>query len=244
MSTSKRVFSEQETSAILQKAAKMQEAAVDGEYTPGITREELEKIANEAGIDPKFVTRALDDISKNEPKKGWLNLSEEYERVIEGEVDPDDFDEIFRDLKPANNRMGVQQVGRTVSMQTFYKSAMCSIEMTSRQGRTRVKVKSVPFMAYFFSLHPALIGGIVGGANVGAHGNALLGGLIFLAASTLGIFGFAGLVKKGHRSAKALVEVLEERIEDHTSRLRSNLEKAKPISQEAPAYEDLRDVPG
>jgi hypothetical protein len=222
MSADKHVFSEQETSQILQKAARLQEASSEDTYRPGVTREELERIAAEAGIDPKFVGKALLAL-EDEPKKSWLNLSESFERVIEGEVDPNDFDEIFRDLKPANNRMAAQQIGRTVTMQTFYGGAMCNVEISSRQGRTRVKVKSVPFVAYFLSLHPTLILGIVAGVNFGVHGNALIGLLVFAILSLLGITGFAALVKRGHRSARKLVDVLEKRVEDYTSQVRKNL---------------------
>jgi hypothetical protein len=237
MSANKRVFSEQETSQILQRAAKLQEASTVGDYTPGVTRDELERIAAEAGIDPKYVSKALDDINTEEPKKGWLNLSEEYERVIEGEVDPDDYDEIFRDLRSSNNRMGFQQIGRSAMMQTFYKGAMCQVEVTSRHGRTRVRVKSIPLAAYFFSLHPALILGIITWANLGTKGYMLLGTLIFMAMMILGIAGFAGFVKKGHKSAAKLIDVLESRVEEYADQTRSNLAKAtsKPI-------ENLRDL--
>ena len=132
MSPQKRVFSEQETSEVLQKAAKLQEAASDAAYTPGITRSELDRIASEAGIDTKFVEQALGEIQTTKPKRSWLNLSEEFERVVDGEVDPDDFDQILLDLKPVGHRHGLQQVGRTVSMQTYYKGAVCQVEMTSR----------------------------------------------------------------------------------------------------------------
>jgi hypothetical protein len=249
MSSEKRVYSEQETSAILQKAAKMQEASAEGgAYTPGITREELERIAAEAGIDPRFVGKALENLDNEEPKRGWLNLSEEYERVIEGEVDPDDYDQIFQDLKPsqAGHGGGLRQVGRTVSMQTFYKGAMCNVEITSRKGRTRVKVKSVPFTAYFMSLHPAILIGVIAGANIGARGNALIGALTFFFSMLFGIMGFAGLVKKGHKSARLLVDHLEKRVEEYTTDLRDNLVKSRPavLTEEAKAVEELRDMPG
>jgi len=238
MSADKRVFSEQETSQILQKAAKLQESSSEGTYTPGVTREELERIAVEAGIDPKYVGKALLDLEE-EPKKSWLNLSESYERVIEGEVDPNDFDEIFKDLKPANNRMSAQQIGRTVTMQTFYDRAMCNIEISSRQGRTRVRVKSVPFVAYFLSLHPALLIGIIAGGIVGGHVNALIGLMIFVFSMILGISGFAGLVKKGHRSARKLVDVLEKRVEEYTDQVRANLVATSPAEVPASEQQEL-----
>lgn len=246
MSSEKRVYSEQETSAILQKAAKMQEASAEGAYTPGITHDELERIAAEAGIDPKYVNKALENLDNEEPKKGSLNLSEEYERVIEGEVDPNNFDQIFAGLKPSgHHNAGIRQVGRTATMQTFYKGAMCNIELSSRKGRTRVKVKSVPFTAYFMSLHPALLIGVIAGANIGARGNALMGALVFFFAMLAGIIGFAAFVKKGHTSARLLVEDLEKRVEEHVSELRSNLAEATPASvDEARQMQELRDLPG
>jgi hypothetical protein len=247
MTPQKRVFSEQETSEVLQRAARLQESSSEGAYTPGVTRDELERIAVEAGIDPKFIEKALVDIDQNTPKKGWLNLSEEYERVVEGEVDPNDFDEILRDLKPAGRggMRGANQVGRTVSMQTFYDGAMCYVEMTSRNGRTRVKVRSVPFMAYFMSLHPALLLGLAISISLGKTVGALAGLFTFFAFMLTGIAGFAGLTKKGHRSAKKLVDVLEKRAEEETGRLRENLAKSASVQIDAiPKNDVIQDMPG
>ena len=247
MTPQKRVFSEQETSEVLQRAAKLQESATDGAYTPGVTRDELERIAVEAGIDPKFIEKALTDFDENTPKKGWLNLSEQYERVVEGEVDPNDFDEVLRDLKPAGRggMRGATQVGRTVSMQTFYDGAMCYVELTSRNGRTRIKVRSVPFVAYFMSLHPALLLGLPISIVLGKSVGALAGLFTFIALMLTGIAGFAGLTKKGHRSAKKLIDVLEKRAEEETERLRENLAKSSSVDVGANRpTEVIQDMPG
>ncbi len=246
MNVDKHVFSEQETSAILQKAAKLQEESSDVSYTPGVTKEELERIAVEAGIDPKYVLAALKDLSVDQPKRHWLNLSEAYERVIEGEVDPDDFDQIFAGIKPSNMRNGgFKQVGRTVTLQTYYRGAMCHVELTSRQGRTRIQVKSVPFVAYLMSLHPAVILGAVAGANMGAAGNPLLGFLTLSGLMLAGVAGFAGLVKKGHNSARLLVDELEKRVQEQTDAVRKSLVKSRPVPVEPPLVsEQLNDLPG
>gem|GEM_PF-4872441 len=57
--------------------------------TPGITAEELERIAHEAGIDPNFLRRAMEKATPAEKTNTKVQLEQVFERVVEGEIEPD-----------------------------------------------------------------------------------------------------------------------------------------------------------
>lgn len=159
MSDGKRIFSEQEASEILQKAAKMQEERGHGPaYTPGITLEELERIAAEAGIDPGVLEAALKPDSESKEKTKWPL---ELERVIQGELDPSEFDVILEAIGPAHRRQGLTQVGRTVSGTIWTGMGHSTISVNSRNGRTRLSLKANPFFSFFLVIYPLFISSIL-----------------------------------------------------------------------------------
>jgi hypothetical protein len=144
-----RVYSEQEASEILQKAAKLQEAQIVGpDYTPGVTLDELRRIAEEAGIDPKVLDQALADGSQPIEKAKWPF---EIERVLDGELAPDDFDLIQTAIGAGT------QVGRTLNATVWTGTGMTSVMVSSRNGRTRLSMKANPFFSLFFVLYPLLV---------------------------------------------------------------------------------------
>ena len=111
----KRVFSEQEATEIMQRAVRLQESSQTGdEYTPGVTLEELQRIAEEAGIDTRFLDKAVAGVDTEEKSTiGVFNLAEEFERVVEGEMDPEDFDKILHLVRRSGK--GGHVAGRTHS---------------------------------------------------------------------------------------------------------------------------------
>ena len=91
----KEVFSEQEASQILQRAVQLHESQGQADpYTPGITREELDRIAQEVGVSTEFLAQAIKESQSSSHKTGPLRLTEEFEHVIDGELDPNNFDVI------------------------------------------------------------------------------------------------------------------------------------------------------
>lgn len=229
VSDGKQVFSEKQASEILQKAAHLQEEK-GGAYAPGISHEDMVRIATEAGIDPQYIDAAIKSLANKETKKSFLNLIDEEERVVDGELDPSEFDVIFDAAKPSRMRRGgAQQVGRTLTMQTFYKGNVYHVEISSRSGRTRIKVKSVPLTPYFFSLHPTLFAALMGFGYFGGHGNFLVGSLFALTSLIVGFSGFGLLARRGTSKTGELADKIEDCIEKALVDLRGNLATATPV---------------
>lgn len=236
MDPHQKVFSEKEAGELLQRAVKLQESGQSGGgYTPGVTLDELEKIANEAGVDPKYLHEALRNANSESERKGWHSLSDEYERVIDGELPPEHFDVVLEHVRNRNfgRGAGVNQVGRTMSVDTFTGGTSARVTITSRNGRTRVNVRSTALGAYFLSLHPTLILGFVLGGNLCGHGYVWQG-----LASGFGLVGagfalFTHLVKRGKLKARELADKIATSVEDENEQFRRNLARSTPISVES-----------
>ncbi|MCH7903366.1 MAG: hypothetical protein IH944_02235 [Armatimonadetes bacterium] len=219
-----RVFSEQEASEIMQRAVRLQESSSTGEgYTPGVTMDELVRIAEEAGIDPKFLERAASGVDTEEKStQGVFNLSEEFERVVEGEIDPEDFDQILH-LVRRSGKGGMSQVGRTLTGMGYVGVHVVHVDVESRKGRTRIKVRSSPLTAYFIALHGPLIGSFLALMfNIDA-GRPWLGFAIAVGLMTIGGSVFKSLINAGKRAAKKLTGQIVEVVEEEVDTLRVNL---------------------
>ncbi len=229
---SKRVFSEQEATEIMQRAIRLQESSqTGGAYTPGVTMEELSRIAEEAGIDVQYLEKAVTGIDTEEKStKGILNLTEEFERVVEGEMDPEDFDQILHLVRKG----GVMQVGRSLTGQGSVGVHVVRIDVESRKGRTRVRVKYIPLSAYFIGLHMPLLLSVVALTSQFEAGRPLFGVLGSVAMIGLGTGIFSWLVKTGRKAAKKLTGDIVEVIEQEVDPLRQNLEdRTEKATEEA-----------
>ncbi|RYG25055.1 hypothetical protein EON82_08485 [bacterium] len=225
MSEPKSVFSEKEASEVLQRAARLQEEGGGASsYAPGISRDELVRIATEAGISPDNLEAAIRAASQNPAKRSFLNLVEEVERVVDAELEPDDFDVLLDVAKPARTRRSpARQVGRTFTMQTNYRGSLYNVEVTSRNGRTRIRVSSMPLLAYLLSLHPALMISIIGTANMAAHGGGAAAALFGTLTMLVGALGFVGLARRGSNNTAELADKLEQRVREATEPKLQNL---------------------
>lgn len=174
-------------------------------YTPGITVEELQRIAAEAGIDPAVLDAAM---KSDKDKKADTKLTFEMERVLQGELDPSEFDVILEALGPTHRRQGVTQVGRTVSGTVWTGAGHTNISVNSRNGRTRLSMKANPFFAFFIVLYPLFIGSILMSAALAEGARAAWAvPIVWLAALVLGSI-LTPMALKGHR--KAAVKKMED----------------------------------
>ncbi len=227
----KRVFSEQEAAEIMQRAVRMQETSPKGDYTPGITEDELRKIAIEAGIDASFIEKAIAGIDVVEKSTvGPFNLTEEFTRVVEGEIDPDDFDKILG-LFGHTQRNGLKQVGRTLSGQATTGAHMVGLSVESRKGRTKINVKYMPVFAYLIGMHGPLIGSAIALAGLIESGQPWLGFGVAAGLLTVGMVAFKALVNAGRKAAKKLTGKIVEVVEEETT-LRSNLSHSSSSSEQ------------
>lgn len=157
-----RYLPESEAARLIEKAARLQEASREGSdaYSPGISVSELERIASEAGIDPKFLQMAMSQPMEPTVQRRSLSLVEERETVINGELDEDGWEEVGELLRQNFRFTTPISSGRT---RTYILNGGWltngAVEIVSRKGRTRLKVRSNAFLAYFVGVHGPLIGG-------------------------------------------------------------------------------------
>lgn len=208
------VFSEQEASKIIQRAVELSEQQSTGKYQSGVTRTELEKIASEVGVSVDVLDKAIRESVEGTQAKGGFRFSEEFERVVEGELDPGQYDLVIEGLKPMANHGQplASQVGRTLSLSTWTGVGQAKVDLTSRNGRTKVKVKSNSIFQFLMTLHPALITALVATGALGEKGMVWLGAGIGAAALAVGASLFGFLTKKGHKKAEALANDMRDRI--------------------------------
>jgi hypothetical protein len=217
------VFSEQQVSDILRRAAELMEKSAGG-YTPGITREELERIAKEVGVDPKFLELAICEQGQSTSKKGPLHLTEEFERVIEGELDPADYDILAEHIKPLGNagQPAMAQIGRSLQASAWTGVSQAKVTVNSRNGRTRLTVKSTPLFAFLMGAYPAVMGSIISAASLSEAGYIGWGIAAAAAFVAVGATAFSFLLKHGHEKARDLTEKLRGRIsEEMANRIES-----------------------
>lgn len=219
------VFSEKEVSEIMQRAAELQEKE-QASYTRGVTREELLRIADELGVEPAVLTRAIDEQLERKGKKPFHFVAEE-ERVVEGEISPDDFDLILNDLsKVRGPRGGPVQVGKTVRTQTFAGGSIQNVEITSRKGRTRIKVRHFPFLPIFATLYPAFIGTVLSTALM-AHGMAGVALAIATGLFALALVAMRMWIGRGSRGTSELADKLQKTISDELAQQASSPARAE-----------------
>jgi hypothetical protein len=211
-----RVFSEQEVSDILRRAVELTEAGDEREYIPGVTESELVRIAEEVGVSPEALKRAMLESGTVDSKKGLFHLTEEFERVIEGELDPGQFDVIADMIKPLGNagQPAVAQVGRKLQMSAWTGIGQAKVDVTSRNGRTSLKVKSNALFQMLMTLHPTFIATLITVGSLSEKGMGLLGGAIGVGLMTVGVGAFTWLTRLGHRKAEKLADDLRVKIAD------------------------------
>lgn len=245
MTKQNRVYSEQEASEILQKAAKMQESQGGGpDYTPGITFDELQRIAAEAGIDPKVLQQALAEGSTPKEKAKWPF---EIERVLEGELAADDFDVVLDAMGPANRRYPITQVGRTLSGTVWTGTGMTSVSVSSRSGRTRLSMKANPFFSFFTVLYPLFIAAGVGSGIASENGAAYwVIPLLWIAALVIGSLLTPLSLKRHRKKAEEKMVDLESKISEALSESaaeqeaqRARLASSSPAPIETAVSQDL-----
>ncbi len=239
------VFSEQEVTAIIQRAIAIQESGQTSgsDFTPGVTMDELSRIANEIGVSPIALQRALEESKKGRSKSAWPGFQATFERVLEGELNPNDFDVVTSNVSLLNtrNQQGVTQVGRTLTLHAWTGAGDAKVVISSRNARTKVSVTSGALLPIMMCAHPALITGIVTGGIVGGHGSPLVGVAIALGAAVLGILGSIKLLAANHRKSEDLADKVAKIVDDHlreSSSLTKNLAKATaPVVVTSPSVE-------
>lgn len=205
------VFSEQQVQQILKRAVELHEKSQATPYTPGITRDELQRIADELGVSTVFLEQAIAD-NKAPETRSKLTLTKEFEEVVEGELSPDNFDVLTPMFYSTAPNGGPRQVGRSLQAQTWAGLGYANVEVTSRNGRTKIKAKSSPLGAMLIGAYPALVAAIIGSASLGGAGHAHFIPAVWAAAVAAGTLGFRGVLKAGHDSVGNLVQRMKDAV--------------------------------
>ena len=210
------IFSEQEATEILRAAVELQERIRSGaDYTPGLTREELVRMATEMGLSEDAIGQAIATRGQIQPQDKAGFWTQQFSRVIDRELKPEDFDIVGTTVaQTGSNVTGLKQLGRTISGMASRGIGYGYIEVTSRNGRTRIEVKSSSFVCFMTTLYPGLIFGFVGGLILSLTVNPIAGGLFGAALVGLGALGLNLLLPRAHRRMKELADELKRRIEE------------------------------
>jgi hypothetical protein len=221
MSSEQHLFSEQEAAEILRRAVELNEQAADEtEYQPGITREELERIAGEVGVSVQFLLQAIKEAGSFESRRGPLHLTEEVERVVDVELNPEDFDVVSSQLKPFSNagQPAFAQIGRSLKGSAWTGISQAEVEISSRKGRTKIKVKSTPLLAFLLGILPAFIVGLISMAVFAENGHVAAGILSATGVAIAGLFAFRKLLQAGHKKARQLAERIKQIVVSESSK--------------------------
>lgn len=262
MADSRKVFSEKEAADLLIQAAKFQEEEPDPDsasYVPGITIEELKRMAKELGVEERYLEKALrKDVSFSAPGVtaketkpfDFLGIPwvREYEAVVDGELPPDHFDIVMEDLHSSHGtgRQGYAmlptQVGRTVQGTMTSGLGYGRFTMSSRGGRTRMKVRSNAFIPFMAVGYPLVMAGIITGAILSEEAivPGAVGFLIFVCSVVLGTLISGVLANMGHQKLKQKFEGVVKNVEDETDRLRTELERSNSTIRDDRDAEVLR----
>lgn len=212
---SQHLFSEDEASRILQRAVEISSNEQSENFTPGVTREELERIAKEVGVSPDALERAIREGGIVNEKSGLFNLTKTYERVVEGELDPGQFDLICEGIRlmGRHGQSGMSQVGRNLKLSAWTGTGHAMVDVTARNGRTSIKVKSNSLLQAVMTLHPAFVTSMVTVGALSERGMGLLGIGIATGIMTIGAFMFRFLTKLGHKRAENLADLVKKNVE-------------------------------
>ncbi|UCC83105.1 MAG: hypothetical protein JSW46_19490 [Gemmatimonadota bacterium] len=170
----RRRYGEEEVGLILKRAAELQRqepaAAAEG---GGLSLAELEEIAAEAGIDPRHLRRAAEEIDtaamplhgEGIDRLAGAPLTLEFERTLSGELQESGFEMLLPEIQDAAEGYGQPSLmSRTLTWQSRSPNSERTLQVTvsSRNGRTRIRIEE-----RYSQLAGQLFGGIVGGVGGG-----------------------------------------------------------------------------
>jgi hypothetical protein len=166
-----RVYGDKEIGQILKRATELQDQEPSALSSSGLTLQELEEVAVEAGIDARFLQRAALELRTSPADSGfWAKvvgdeLMLQRETTIPGELNEDGFERIASVIQIGTREHGQPSLlGRSLTWQaeTPSKSRTVQITVTSRDGKTHVRAEE-----NLHQLAGGLFGGGVGGFGTG-----------------------------------------------------------------------------
>jgi hypothetical protein len=169
-------FTEREVGTILRRAAELQERAGDWPHPPqGSSTEEVERIADEVGIDRRYVQAAISELHSatvDADQKGqirWLGAPEEYtiERTVSGSLT----DEVWASLEGTLNAHYKQSISGVVSgnVRTWnWKHELGFVHLAAVQASDGVRLKLT------FHIDDGIVAGLIPTVIAGFAGTTIL----------------------------------------------------------------------
>lgn len=194
-----RRFGDKDVALILKRAAELQHrdplAVREG---AGFTLAELESVAQEAGIDPKYVRRAVDELGAQRGSPAIVDLigapvALDFTRAVSREAPNEAFDALVAEIQAGLNEIGAASaLGRSLVWHSGNVQRQLQVSVTPRGGQTEIRAHEK-----LGNLAGGLFGGIVGGIGGGGIGVAMGVGMGALGAPPLVAVGAAVAIVAG-----------------------------------------------
>lgn len=232
-------FTEKQISHILKDASELQ-AAAGSEQTKGLSETELHEIAAELGIEPRYVEAALAAYQQNDgAKEGYHILGGptaiDLERVVEGEVTADQWDELTTSMSRTFNIVGqATQVGRSLQWTAQNRFQQVHVSLKPQDGKTKIRIFAKYTRLALLTHLPLTILAMQGFALPLAAGwsafNVLLMGMLIVGIVHFILrFAFSRVAAHKQEQAEAVLQEIQQAvIIDDTSVAQPQLESTLP----------------
>lgn len=206
--TPARRYTDKEIRRLLTQAAEIQKKETGHDHRDdggGLTLADLQEIAAEAGIHPRYLQQAAASIDS--PKATGLGpalagsvLNISVERTVPGELGEEDFERAIVDIQHAFKQPGTaSMVGRTLMWKTEATDTQRALQVTvsSRGGETHIRAAE-QLKVLAAGLYIGVVGGVGTGVGLGVGlpvGLSVLASPLFAALFPVGIIGglYAGM---------------------------------------------------
>ena len=231
-----RRYSDREIALILTRTAELQATrAAESELSAGLSREELEQIAREAGLDPRYVRSAIAelDAGRGTRQSRWLGGATwiQLERSVAGEVPPREYDALVELIHRTLGEVGQPSVlGRTLRWIALTgvsgrhaHGREIEVAIATRDGQTTIRIhERLRSLATQVFAGIGVGGGISASVLAGALGAALFASPIGPIAFAVGGLGAGYAVARGifghkSRARAAQLRMLIDRLSDHVA---------------------------
>ncbi len=190
--TPARRYGDKEVRRLLQRAADLQKQESVREYADdggGLTLADLQEVAAEAGIHPRYIQQAAAGIEQSRPsgfasRLAGTGLTITVERVVPGELPEEGFEQAILEIQRAFSGSGnPSMVGRTLMWKSDTMDHQSSLQVTvsSRRGETRIRAEE-RLHGTAAAAHFGLVVGAGTGVGMGVGvsvGLAVLGSALF-----------------------------------------------------------------
>lgn len=210
---SRRVYSEQEVTKIIARASEISEAEDTLAFSPGVTEDELIRLAKEVGISGAALEKSLAEHNDFTEQRGGSAFVEVFEGVVEGEVDESDLDLVLEGLRTLNvSADRYIRIGRSIEFRLWTGISQAKVTLQARNGRTRISVRSDSEYPLAMSLVPSFALAGLGGAILASQGAGVVAAIVATSVLAIGWNVFRRIAGAGHRRARKLLDRLKENV--------------------------------